>query len=285
MKSVFVSLFLISFSLLFADDVSKKTTNPIALIKTSKGDIYVELFSDCAPKTVENFLGLAEGIIEYKDATTGEKKKGNFYDGLIFHRVIKNFMIQGGCPLGLGSGGPGYSFADEINGYSFGLDKEKVTLTEDNVQAIVKRKTFSDLKIDSEETYKKVGIEVIAKKYGENVTLLKEKMDNFTKLDQNIFSGYVYDKKLNSKKLVKGSLAMANSGPNTNGSQFFIDVVETSYLDGLHTNFGMVIKGLEIVVAISEVAVGANDKPSEPVKIISIRKLSDKDKEEFLKTK
>ncbi len=152
----------------------KEGVNYKAIMKTSMGDISLDLYEDLAPVTVNNFLHLAR---------TG------FYDGLIFHRVIDDFMIQGGDPQENGSGGPGYSFEDEIN----------------------------------------------------------------------------------KAKLVKGSLAMANSGPNTNGSQFFIVTKEAvPWLDGAHTNFGEVTSGLEVVNTISKVAKGANDKPLEDVVINSI---------------
>lgn len=293
MKLFLLFSFLISFTLLFGDEPAKN--NPIALIKTSKGDIYVELYADSAPKTVENFLGLAEGKIEYKDAVTGEKKKGNYFDGLTFHRVIAKYMIQGGDPLGNGKGGPGYTFADEINGYELGLDKENLFLTEEQFTQLAVNKTRSDFKIYSIEAYEKIGKEAFTKKLGENVTLLKKiSAEQFTKLDQNIYLGYVFDKKLKTKKLVKGSLAMANSGPNTNGSQFFINVVDTPQLNGGYTNFGEVVKGMEVAIAISQVETDAvmgvqtaetKNKPKEDVKIISIRKLSDKEKEELIKSK
>lgn len=144
-------------------------------IETSKGDITLELFDSEAPKTVENFVTLA--------------KKG-FYDGVIFHRVISGFMIQGGDPTGTGSGGPGYQFADELN--------------------------------PSTTSYQR---------------------------------GYV-----------RGTLAMANAGPNTNGSQFFI--MHQDYpLDHNYTIFGRVVTGLEVVDAIATVKTGAGDRPLEEVKI------------------
>ena len=86
-----------------------------ATLHTNHGDIVIELFDDHAPKTVENFVGLAGGTKEYIDATSGQPTTGNYYDGLTFHRVINGFMIQGGCPLGTGTGGPGYTFDDEIH--------------------------------------------------------------------------------------------------------------------------------------------------------------------------
>src|ERR671930_1954039 len=139
-----------------------------ATLQTSAGAVELELFDADAPKTVENFRRLA-----------GE----GFYDGLIFHRVIPDFMIQGGCPEGTGTGGPGYTFEDEINQH----------------------------------------------------------------------------------KVVRGALAMANAGPNTNGSQFFIVTAdECPWLDGKHTVFGRVVEGMDVVDAISNVARDSRDKPLEP---------------------
>jgi cyclophilin family peptidyl-prolyl cis-trans isomerase len=145
-----------------------------ATLHTSEGDVELELFPEGAPKTVENFTKLAsEG----------------FYDGLIFHRVIPDFMIQGGCPLGTGTGGPGYSFEDEINEH----------------------------------------------------------------------------------KVERGALAMANAGPNTNGSQFFIVTTEAApWLDGKHTVFGKVVSGQEVVDRISMADRDSSDRPRDPITIESV---------------
>lgn len=154
-----------------------------ANVETSKGDLLVQFFDKEAPVTVANFIGLAEGKKENKAKPLGEP----FYDGLIFHRVIKDFMIQGGDPNGTGMGGPGYNFEDEVN---------------------------NDLKHDK-----------------------------------------------------KGILSMANAGPNTNGSQFFITEVPTPWLDGKHTIFGQVIKGESVIDSIAVVEKGAQDKPKEDIVI------------------
>src|SRR4051812_24752344 len=139
-----------------------------ATLHTTHGPVELELFDEDAPKTVENFRTLsADG----------------FYDGLIFHRVIRDFMVQGGCPEGTGTGGPGYTFEDEINDH----------------------------------------------------------------------------------KVVRGALAMANAGPNTNGSQFFIvTTAEAPWLDGRHTVFGKVTQGMDTVDAIEATPTGAGDRPVEP---------------------
>lgn len=168
--------------------MSKKT---YAKINTTAGEIYLELFKDKAPKTVENFIGLATGTKEWTDPKSGEKVTGkSLYEGTIFHRCIPDFMIQGGCPMGTGTGGPGYRFADEIH-------------------------------------------------------------------DQNIFNR-------------PGLLAMANAGPGTNGSQFFITVIPTTWLNKNHTIFGEVVSGMDTVKAIITAPKGPGDRPRDPVSITKI---------------
>jgi peptidyl-prolyl cis-trans isomerase A (cyclophilin A) len=162
-----------------------------AVFNTSEGKIVVRLFEKEAPKTVANFIELAEGSREWTHPTTSQKSKDKLYDGTIFHRVIPDFMIQGGDPAGNGMGGPGYRFEDETKGSPHRFDK-------------------------------------------------------------------------------KGKLAMANSGPNTNGSQFFITVAPTEWLTGKHTIFGEVVEGLEIADKISTVPRGSQDKPHKSVVIESL---------------
>jgi len=157
-----------------------------AIFETSLGNIVCRLFEKQSPLTVANFVDLVEGTKEWLDPTTREKVRRPFYDGLTFHRVIPEFMIQGGCPLGDGRGGPGYQFKDEFD---------------------------SDLKFN-----------------------------------------------------VPGLLAMANSGPNTNGSQFFITEVPTPHLNNRHTIFGEIVgDGLALVKRIARVPCNGGNKPSEPV--------------------
>lgn len=173
-----------------------------AIFDTSEGKIVCELFEKQTPITVENFTGLAQGTREWADPKTGKKVKKKFYDGLIFHRVIPNFMIQGGCPLGTGTGGPGYRFPDEI---------------------------VPELSFDK-----------------------------------------------------PGLLAMANSGPNTNGSQFFITLVPTTWLNGHHTIFGQVVSGFDVVQKIEKVQKGMNDKPVTPIimKKVTIKRIGEAAKED-----
>jgi len=149
------------------------------------------LFEKEAPKSVENFIGLAEGTKEFTDERTGQKATRKFYDGLVFHRVIPKFMIQGGCPRGDGRGGPGYTFGDEFHA------------------ALRHSKT--------------------------------------------------------------GRLSMANSGPNTNGSQFFITVAATEWLDNRHTIFGEVVEGQDVADKIANAPRDAGDRPKTPVVLQHVR--------------
>jgi peptidyl-prolyl cis-trans isomerase A (cyclophilin A) len=170
----------------------ERTRVSTATLHTNRGDIVIDLFDTKAPKTVANFVGLATGTKEYTDATSGAKATGNFYDGLVFHRVIDGFMIQGGCPRGDGRGGPGYTFADEFHP----------------------------------------------------------------------------DLTFNRPYL----LAMANSGPGTNGSQFFITAGPTPHLNRKHTIFGEVTDpaSQKVVDAVSTTPTDRSDRPKDAVVINSV---------------
>ena len=162
-----------------------------ATFDTSEGKIVCQLFETEAPLTTKNFIDLAEGKRSWKDHVSGKGGDGPLYSGTVFHRVIPDFMIQGGDPSGTGMGGPGYKFQDETKGSPHKFDK-------------------------------------------------------------------------------KGKLAMANAGPNTNGSQFFITVAATDWLTGKHTIFGEVVEGQDVVTKISKVARNGQDKPHKPVVLESV---------------
>jgi len=248
----------------------KGRENPICLIKTSFGTIHVELFIEEAPRTVKNFIRLAEGK-EEDGKPEKERVKKHFYDNLIFHRVIKDFMIQGGCPKGNGTGGPGYAFKDEINANSLGLDKINAVQSDGRPhryllirnQGDFSRKVLMPLArklgIRSQEAFQQRNKEI--EKALSELTL-KECYENL---------GYRYNDNLKSHALKRGVLAMANSGPNTNGSQFFINLVDTPWLTGKHTVFGKVVMGMDIVDKIGSVAVDKRRKPLQDVVILSIR--------------
>jgi len=268
--TVLIILAVLTTSTLAAEG-SADVKDPNCIIQTSKGDIVVRLFAQEAPKTVANFIGLAQGDIAFTDPETELKVKRPYYNGLIFHRVIKNFMIQGGCPLGTGTGGPGYQFEDEINAEALELDEIKVideqgqphqwllVRSQEDFNNTILRPLFRAMGITSNEELQKRQEEINSRV---KAMSLKEAYTNL---------GYKYNDKLKSHAPKRGCLAMANSGPNTNGSQFFINLIDTPWLTGKHTVFGEVIKGMDVVDAIGNVPVGAGSKPTEPVRIISVR--------------
>ena len=247
---------------------------PHALITTSLGKITVELYADEAPKTVENFLALAAGTKPFTDPATGQQVTRPFYDGLVFHRVIKDFMIQGGDPLGTGSGGPGFTFPDEISAKALGLDTEKALI---GPQALNQKCAYQGqdfMRVMVLPVLKAKGVTEASPQPEQEAafTAALAGLKDATLKDFYTALGYRYDDALPGSHVpMKGSLAMANSGPNTNGSQFFINLGDTPHLAGKHTVFGHVIAGFEVVEAIGATAVDEHDKPSTPVVIQSIR--------------
>lgn len=261
------------------DNPAGDPANPVVVITTSQGEIHVELWPKAAPKTVQNFLELAEGKKEWKDPKTGEMVKRPFYDGLVFHRVIKDFMVQGGCPVGDGTGNAGFTFEDEINGHALGLDKEKAVLPGDKIHGW--------LGVQSQEDFQRIVVSAVLQKLGiKSEEDLKAKQAEADKLLKEITleqiyeqQGYVYNDKLPAVKPLKGVIAMANSGPNTNSSQFFLNLVDTPWLTGKHTVFGKIVKGMDVLEAIGNLKVDENGRPEEEVKIVSIRRAAVADKE------
>lgn len=253
---------------------AQETKNPVVVMKTSHGDISIEMLEKSAPETVKNFIGLAEGTKEFTNAA-GEKVKKPFYDGLIFHRVIDDFMIQGGRPSEPGNRGPGYAFKNEINANSLGLDKMKafdenkkpheylVVYPQQKIQKMLIQPITKRLKITTKEELDARQEELKAE--------LDKSMENLTIKQLYENSGYSYDDTLTSHPMKRGYLAMANAGPGTNGSQFYINLKDNRYLDGKHTVFGKVIEGMDIADKIGKVETGSRDAPLEPIKIISIR--------------
>ena len=245
--------------------------NPVCIIKSNYGNIFVELFKDDAPQTVQNFIGLAEGTKEFTDLQINEKVKRPFYDNLIFHRVIKDFMIQGGCPKSDGTGGPGYKFEDEMNATALGLDKIKAIQEGVGVHPYLLVRTNEDFhRIVLRPLYKKMGI-ASQQQFEKRKQEIQQTLKQLSLKDCYENLGYRYDEKLKSHAPTRGMLTMANSGPNTNGSQFFINLVETPWLTGKHTVFGKVVTGMEIVDQIGEAPVGSHNKLEKDVQILSIR--------------
>jgi peptidyl-prolyl cis-trans isomerase A (cyclophilin A) len=189
--------------------------------------------------------------------------------------VIADFMIQGGCPLGQGNSGPGYQIEDEINATSLGLAREMAMVGDDlNPQCAYMQRQFMSVVL--RPRMEAMGIKP------ESTTEEKQKAFDAVLKDARSMTlksfyeklGYIYSETLpQSHPPLRGVLAMANSGPNTNGSQFFINLRDTPHLTGKHTVFGQVVSGMEVVDIIGKVAVGDADRPQTPVVILSIRKV------------
>lgn len=250
-----------------------ESVKPVATIETSLGTIKIELWPDIAPKTVENFIGLANGTKEWTDPVTNEKVKKPFYDGLIFHRVISDFMIQGGCPFGKGNGGPGYMFEDET--YEQGEElkgeiKDEATAIQVFQKVIVPhlQAAGKDVSLINPEI-KEIVDKVMAENKGDEI--MKHTVEYF--VEKTGYKGKVYAQGPVKASVQYGNIAMANSGPNTNGSQFFIVTKKdgTPWLDGKHTVFGKVIEGMDVVHKIESVEKGEQDKPVEDVVMIKVR--------------
>jgi peptidyl-prolyl cis-trans isomerase A (cyclophilin A) len=239
---------------------------------TNKGTITAELFADECPHAVAVIAGLANGTKPFTDAD-GKEVTRPFYDGLTFHRVIAGFMIQGGCPKGDGSGGPGFRFPDEINAASLGLDKAPAMVGEElDPRCAYQMREFTKLFVWPRMQAKGVTKTTPADERAKLLKPILEELHSVTLQQFYEKLGYHYDATLPaSHQPVRGSLAMANSGPDTNGSQFFINVGDTPHLAGKHSIIGRVIAGMEVVDAIAKVAVGFQDKPEQPVVITSMR--------------
>lgn len=267
-------ILLLFFSLCFSSasaPAAESDKNPVCLLKTSMGDIRIELFAVQAPETVRNFIDLAEGRKPFVDVRTGKEVKRPFYDNLTFHRVIKNFMIQGGCPKGDGSGDPGYRFADEINAVALGLDKIKVLQPDGTPHPYLGVRDSRDFsRMVVMPLARRLGI-TSQQQFDAQIAEIKAKIAEMSLKECYENLGYRYTDKLQSSPPVRGVIAMANSGPNTNGSQFFIDLVDTPWLTGRHTVFGRVIQGMEAVDRIGAVPVDSNSRPESPVTILSVR--------------
>ncbi|MFQ5628385.1 MAG: peptidylprolyl isomerase, partial [bacterium] len=176
--------------------------NPIVKMETSKGAIFIELYEKDAPETVANFIGLAEGTKEFTDPSTKAKTKRPFFDGLIFHRVIDNFMIQGGCPLGTGTGNPGYKFPDEINAASLGLDT--LLLAEAPFISPQEKAKYCARKLDITTQSE------FQARMNEVQTMMGE-LGEMSVMEFYTMMGYSYNNALKSHKAERGVIAMANS--------------------------------------------------------------------------
>ena len=268
--TILTILFLVTILTSGFAEQKERQSNPVAILNTSMGIIEIELFQHAAPESVANFIGLAEGTKPFIDPKSGSQTKRKYYDGLIFHRVIKDFMIQGGCPLGNGTGNPGYTFKDEINADSLGLNDMKALSPQgepNQLLGIRSQEDFNSYVVGP--VYEELGI-TTQEELDDRVDEFQTRLSKLSVKDVFENMGYEYRSGIQSYKPLEGYLAMANSGPNTNGSQFFINLIDTPWLSGKHTVFGKVIGGMNVVEAIGKVATGTGNKPNQDVRINSV---------------
>ncbi len=223
-----------------------------ATFHTTMGQIVVKLFKDETPVTVENFVDLAKGIKEWTDPKTREKVKKPFFNGLIFHRVIKDFMIQGGCPLGNGRGGPGYAFEDEC--FSKKGEEIKGEIKDEQTATLVWKQIIGPyIKMNQGKIPNKKLEAIIneVRRKNSGKPLIGKTIEYFQK-ETGINQPVVKEELIHPVDY--GTLCMANSGPNSNGSQFFIVTKRegAAWLNGKHTVFGKVIEGMEVVQEIKQ---------------------------------
>jgi peptidyl-prolyl cis-trans isomerase A (cyclophilin A) len=236
---------------------------PHVLMKTELGDITLEMWPDIAPVTVKNFTELAMGKKEWKDPESGEMKSEPFYDGLIFHRVIDDFMIQGGCPLGTGNGDPGYSFEDEC--FEEGEELTGVIVDENMALQIFQNVLGPYMQKTAEPDGELVKVVEACQEQQSGRPMMVHDVEWYkNKIGMPESEKIMGQGKLKAK-VAYATICMANAGPNTNGSQFFIVTKKAGceWLDGKHTVFGKVIKGMKVVHAI--------EKKGDGMKIESVR--------------
>jgi len=257
-KVLILTLTLVLGGILIAENVK-------ATMKTNYGDIELELYQDLTPITVENFIGLATGEKEWKDPSTGESKKEPYFNGLIFHRVISDFMIQGGCPLGTGTGGPGYRFEDEFPGDEIEISGE--ITTEENAYLVYEKVITAHLRSTQTPNEDILAVQDQCVKAQSLNPIMAHTVEYF--LEKAGMEGPLVTSDL-SLGVDYGTLCMANSGPGTNGSQFFIVTKKDgcNWLNGKHTVFGKVLNGMDVVHKIESLEKDGRDKPLEEVKAI-----------------
>ena len=242
-----------------------------AEIVTNHGTMKVELWHDKAPKTVENFIGLAMGTKEWTNPKSGAKSTDNFYDGLIFHRVIKDFMIQGGCPVGNGTGGPGFQFEDECYDTAGAKEIADAIATVEEADLVLRQLIVPYLRSTPDPNKELLAVIQERERTQSYDPIMKKPVSFFKKATGN--NTPVMTRGALKAKVEYGTICMANSGPNTNGSQFFIVTKKDGcpWLDGKHTVFGKIVEGMDVAEKIQSQKTAAGDKPAEDVTIKKIR--------------
>jgi peptidyl-prolyl cis-trans isomerase A (cyclophilin A) len=256
----------------------ESATNPLMLMRTSRGDIYLELFPQAAPRNVANFIALAEARVPLFDIATTTTVTPYYYDGLTFHRILRNYLVQAGAPRAPNAPVPEYLVEDEINARQFGLHEQKVLDPFGKPHSWLNLADSADFQREIlVPLYRVMGISspeaVTARQFEIHDALqamsLQQAYEN---------QGYRYNDRLVSRDPLRGSVVMTGTGPNTNAAEFFITLVDAPWLAGKATIIGRVVEGMEIVDRIDQAAVLRGDTtaatPTTATMIFDLRQVN-----------
>lgn len=227
-----------------------------------------------APNNVEHFLALAAGEIELVDANTETIFKPRYYDGMSFHRVIPGFLIQAGSPAYNPLGAPNKLLDDEINASSLGMDNEKVLLADSSLNPILNITSHDEFAQSVlKPLYESMNIESAENILGREQEIAA-RLRTLTMKTLYQLQGYSYSESTQSRPIMRGVLALANSGPNTNGPEFFISISDANHLSGKYTAIGSVIEGMDVVDKIGSLAINPQQPTRASTTIYAVRKIN-----------
>lgn len=248
--------------------------NPLFLLSSSAGPIYLELFPQEAPANVENFIALVEGEIDSFNGIENNGFTPGYYEGVQFHRVIPGFVIQAGSHLLHPLGMPNQLLPDEINGSSLGLDRLPVLEVDNSINPIVNvgnqeefaRRVLGPL-------YQEMNIDSLTALSSQQLDVM-ETLQGLTVMRLYEYEGYEYQNEFPTRGIVRGTVALANDGPNRNGPEFFVSLTDADWLNGRYTVIGQVVEGMEIADQIGTNATDPSQPAANAAVIYSIRRVN-----------
>ncbi|MFK7864468.1 MAG: peptidylprolyl isomerase [Pseudohongiellaceae bacterium] len=248
--------------------------NPLIEVNTSKGTLYIELHPAEAPKNVARFLALAKGEIGFTDQELGTTYYPRYFDGMIFHRVLPEFVIQAGSPFLNPLGAPVQLLEDEINATALGLDVELVLLPDASLNPILNINHGDDF---SEQVlqplYTAMEITTPEQVISQQQKIV-ERLRSLSIKQLYQMQGYRFSETLTSRSISRGSLALANTGPDSNGAEFFLSLAPQEHLTGKYTSIGTVVEGLDVMDEIGKIQILASQPSRSSTTIYSIKEIN-----------
>lgn len=248
-------------------------SHPLLQLSTSRGDIYIELLPDEAPNNVRRFMALAAGEVEILDPATNTSFRPRYFDGMRFHRVLPNFVIQAGSPAYHPLGSPGLALNDEINANALGLDRMPILGDNGELNPMLNITSKADFDESIlKPLYAGLGIFTLGElRARQNDVMQALQQLTVKRVYEN--QGYRYRTGNPSRAITRGVIALANQGPDSNGPEFFISLTESRELTGKYTVIGQVVEGMEVVDAIGRVAIDPTQFSRQSTVIYSINNL------------